>query len=135
MVLSITKDQKIILVKQYRHSVNGYTLEFPAGYVSKGETPVEAAQREFVEETGYICSEIKGLGTGRLMLNRYIPRQYGFLGLGAVQSGEHLIESGMEVVLVNPDTFKKMILSGEFNQMSAIGFWYKAVNLYKFLQI
>ena len=37
MILPITKDDEIVLVKQYRHSIDGYTLEFPAGFISDGE--------------------------------------------------------------------------------------------------
>ena len=132
MILPITKDDEIVLVKQYRHSIDGYTLEFPAGFISDGEIPMKAAGRELLEETGYQYDDIKELGIGRVMLNRYIPQQYGFLALGAVKAPGQTIENGMEVVLVSLNEFKKMVISGEFNQMSAVGLWYKAPKLYKF---
>lgn len=43
-----------ILAKQYRVPVQTRCIEFPAGLVDKGETPEDAALREFNEETGYI---------------------------------------------------------------------------------
>ena len=93
---------------------------------------MKAAGRELLEETGYQYDDIKELGIGRVMLNRYIPQQYGFLALGAVKAPGQTIENGMEVVLVSLNEFKKMVISGEFNQMSAVGLWYKATKLYKF---
>jgi ADP-ribose pyrophosphatase len=47
-----SKDE-IILIKQYRFSVDRELLELPAGRIEKGEPPLPAAQRELTEETGY----------------------------------------------------------------------------------
>lgn len=49
------KDQPdcVILVNQYRPPMKGYSLEFPAGLIDKGEDPQECAVRELKEETGY----------------------------------------------------------------------------------
>jgi len=52
-VVGITKDKKAILTKQYRPGPEKIFYEFSAGNVEKGETPLQAAKREFLEETGY----------------------------------------------------------------------------------
>ena len=39
--------------KQYRHGMQRMSYELPCGVMEKGETPLEAAQRELFEETGY----------------------------------------------------------------------------------
>lgn len=54
-ILISTKSKTLdtVLVKQYRPPVQQYTLEFPAGLIDPGETPEQAAIREFKEETGY----------------------------------------------------------------------------------
>ncbi|KAK3495329.1 NUDIX hydrolase domain-like protein [Neurospora hispaniola] len=44
-----------ILVIQYRPPMDAYTVEWPAGLIDQGETPEQAAVREFKEETGYDC--------------------------------------------------------------------------------
>lgn len=60
-VIPITEDNKIIMVKQYRKSVEQYLLEVPAGKLEIGEKPLECAKRELLEETGYESNNIKYL--------------------------------------------------------------------------
>lgn len=52
-IVAITKDQQAILIKQYRHGVGRVIWEFPGGVVDPGETPMQAAKRELLEESGY----------------------------------------------------------------------------------
>ena len=60
-IVPITKDNKVILVKQYRHGLESYTLETPGGVVDPGEDPITTVSRELLEETGY-QGEIISLG-------------------------------------------------------------------------
>ena len=46
------KRDKVILVRQYRYSIDDYIYEFPAGLVDAGENFKEAGIREMREETG-----------------------------------------------------------------------------------
>ena len=48
---------EIVLIRQYRYSVDEDLLELPAGRMESGEEPLHAAQRELTEETGYVASE------------------------------------------------------------------------------
>ncbi|MDO4556069.1 MAG: NUDIX hydrolase, partial [Lachnospiraceae bacterium] len=57
-VLPITKDGKVVMVKQYRNALDRITLEIPAGGINPGETPMESAIRELTEETGYISEKV-----------------------------------------------------------------------------
>jgi ADP-ribose pyrophosphatase len=52
-ILAITTDQRSLAVRQYRPAVERYTIEFPAGMGEAGETPLETAGGELLEETGY----------------------------------------------------------------------------------
>lgn len=61
-VIPITNDQEVILVEQYRYGIQKPTLEIPGGMVDKGETPIEAAGRELLEETGYRSEQWVSLG-------------------------------------------------------------------------
>lgn len=46
------KKDKVVLVRQYRYSIDDYIYEFPAGLVDEGESWQEAGVREMKEETG-----------------------------------------------------------------------------------
>lgn len=52
-VIAETADGHIVLERQYRHGNGRVATEIPAGCVEEGETPLQAAQRELWEETGY----------------------------------------------------------------------------------
>ena len=51
--IAITREGDFVLVRQYRHALGVTSMELCAGVIEKDETPLEAAQRELLEETGY----------------------------------------------------------------------------------
>lgn len=53
VVLALTRENQVVLVRQYRYAVGEFIWEIPAGHIGSGESPEEAAKRELVEETGY----------------------------------------------------------------------------------
>ncbi len=61
-VVAVTPDNKILLNKEYRYVIDGYSWEIPGGGIDEGETPEEAAVRELEEETGVKISEVEKLG-------------------------------------------------------------------------
>ena len=50
---------RILLVRQYRLPARQYLWELPAGRIDEGETPLKAARRELMEETGYRAKDWK----------------------------------------------------------------------------
>jgi len=60
-VVAVTPENKIVLVRQYRHPVGEALLEIPAGKLDKGEDPEHCARRELEEETGYLAGRLKQL--------------------------------------------------------------------------
>lgn len=63
-VLGFTESDELILVKEWRQSVER-VVEYglPGGGCHAGESPIEAAEREFREETGFVAGEFKELLT------------------------------------------------------------------------
>jgi ADP-ribose pyrophosphatase len=65
-ILAFADDDRVVLVRQYRHLQRGPSWELPGGGVQPGEDPAAAAQRELREEGGYRA--------GRLtFLTRFLP--------------------------------------------------------------
>ena len=52
MIVPVTEDNEVVMLKQYRPAISDYLYELPAGMVDLGETIEEAARRELFEETG-----------------------------------------------------------------------------------
>ncbi|GGA60754.1 NUDIX domain-containing protein [Ornithinibacillus halotolerans] len=57
-IIPITKDNKIVLVEQYRKPLEKSIIEIPAGKLEPGEDPEKTAVRELEEETGYTTKSI-----------------------------------------------------------------------------
>jgi ADP-ribose pyrophosphatase len=55
------RDPWVVVERQYRHAANHYLWELPAGKLEAGEDPLQGAQRELVEETGYHAKKWKPL--------------------------------------------------------------------------
>jgi 8-oxo-dGTP pyrophosphatase MutT (NUDIX family) len=63
LVMPVTSDQEVIMVRQYRHGADRVLLELPAGtFDPHQETAATAAQRELIEETGYGAKTLEPLG-------------------------------------------------------------------------
>lgn len=60
-VIPVTKEGKILMVKQYRIAVDEIILELPAGKLEDNEDVKKCAVRELEEETGYRANKIKKL--------------------------------------------------------------------------
>ena len=56
------EDGKLLLERQYRYPVGKVMIEFPAGKLDRGESPLVAAQRELKEETGFWARSWHTLG-------------------------------------------------------------------------
>ena len=52
-VIAITEDNRFIIEEQYSHGLRRVNFELCAGCVEQGESPLEAAKRELLEETGF----------------------------------------------------------------------------------
>jgi len=63
IIFAQTSNGRVIVERQYKHGVGSVSLMFPSGMIEPGEQPLQAAQRELLEETGYHASQWQALGS------------------------------------------------------------------------
>jgi len=61
-VVPLREDHSVVMELQYRHPVGEYLFEIPAGTMEPGESPLDCARRELIEETGFRAQEFIKLG-------------------------------------------------------------------------
>ena len=62
LVFATTEDGRALVLRQYKHGVGRECLAFPGGAVERDESPLAAARRELLEETGYESEQWRSLG-------------------------------------------------------------------------
>ncbi len=59
IVVPFIDRQTLLMIRQFRYPIGKVLLEFPAGHVEDGEDPLDTAERELEEETGYRASKVE----------------------------------------------------------------------------
>lgn len=116
LVIPVTSEGKLVLVKQYRFAVEGRTLEFPAGTVEPDEDPAETVKREIEEETGYRAHRWQKLGQFILAPGYSDEIIYVFLAqdLEKLETPpEQDDDEDIDTLLMTPEELEKAILDGE----------------------
>jgi len=129
-IIAINQQQQLIVLRQWRPSLKDWLYEIPMGGIDEGETPLAAAQREFLEESGYQAEN--WLKLGELFVGAGHTDQPGYYFLA---SDLHKIENGeennpREIIQVHQFSLPEidqMILSGQFQDGPSLS----ALALYK----
>jgi 8-oxo-dGTP pyrophosphatase MutT (NUDIX family) len=64
-VVAVDQQRRVLLIWRHRYITGGWGWEIPIGKIEDGETPAEAAAREFEEETGWRAGRLRYLLTVR----------------------------------------------------------------------
>ena len=106
---------KVLLVRQYRYSLDEYIYEFPAGLVESGEDFHEGAVREMFEETGLKLEPIKVAEafekpyfTTIGMTDESCATVYGYAS-GEVSKAAQEDSEEIEVVIADRDEVKRIL--------------------------
>ncbi len=108
---AMTKDNKVLFVKQYRHGLGVVSTELPGGVVDKGETVEQAMARELKEETGYEFESLEMIG--RISANPATTNNYMhmFIAKGGVKTAEQKLDETeeIEVLLYSIEEVKSLV--------------------------
>ncbi len=118
-----TKDNKIVLVRQYRYAFEDFSWECPGGVVDNGENPFDCAKREVLEETGYQVLDLKEVL--KCHPNAYSTAwAYTFIATVEKSGPQHLDDN--EFILVkefDPEEVQKLIENHQFIHAPSIICW------------
>ena len=117
-VIAITTEGEYVMIRQYRHGFDEVLTELCAGVSEQGETPLQAAQRELKEETGYAGGEwtlLMTIGQNPSICNNLT---YCFLAQGVERIGDQELDPGedIEVMLMTKQELIDMLKADQMKQ-------------------
>src|SRR5687768_12753614 len=96
-IVPLTDDGRLVMVEQFRHGIGAPSLEFPAGILDPGESPIQAAARELEEETGFRAQSLQSLGTLHPNVAIQNNRLAIILARGCTPTGQHDMDASEDL--------------------------------------
>ncbi|MCL2366132.1 MAG: NUDIX hydrolase [Oscillospiraceae bacterium] len=120
-IVPITKDNKVLMVKQYRYPMGEELLEIPAGKLDDGEDPFDCAVRELSEETGCTAGTYVDLGAMYPSPGFCRETLYLYLALDLEYGEMHLDENELlSVEAIEIDVLMNMIMDNKLPDAKSI---------------
>jgi ADP-ribose pyrophosphatase len=111
-VFATTIDNQVLLVQQYRPTLDSETLELPSGHIEKRESSEEAARRELLEETGYEADRLELLGAIATDTGRLGYKLWCYFAPNVIKVKEPEPTDGIKLVECSPDELMQHINNG-----------------------
>ena len=123
MIIGMTKNKKLIMIKQYRYLVGDEVVEFPSGGLHDNESIERAAKREFEEESRFKCDSIVKLGSFYETYGQLNRQIHIFFTNNITMSKQNLDngKNGFEDIKVELVDFEKAVKLALENKIVAMG--------------
>jgi 8-oxo-dGTP pyrophosphatase MutT (NUDIX family) len=97
-IVALTPDDRLLLLRQYRHAARESGTELPCGIVDMTDADIRsAAQRELLEETGFVAADLRLVASLRPNPATHTNRVHTFLAIGAVKTSPPCPQPGEEL--------------------------------------
>ena len=130
LAVPVLADGRVVLLRQYRFAVAARLLEFPAGTLDPGETPLSTMQRELQEEAGYSAQRWDSLGAmlpcpgySDEVIHLFLARE--LTALDERPPGDD--DEDLEVLLLEPAELDRLLASGDdYLDGKSVTAWFRA---------
>ena len=122
-VVAFDTEDRILVIRQYRHGAKAIFTELPCGGIEQGEPPAQAAARELLEETGCVADTLQPLPVLSPNPARYSNHIYTFIGTGTrqVQKQQLDVTEDIEFEFLTIPAVLSLIDTGSFSQALHVG--------------
>lgn len=137
VVIGITDDGKVPILKIYKHGAREVILDVPGGMIDEGEDVEAGARREYLEETGYEIGTLEPLPPFYISPTSGASKAYPFIarGLKKVKEPDDNIMEKAEVLLVPVEEVGELIRTAQIasaSDLAAIQLAFERTGLLRF---
>jgi ADP-ribose pyrophosphatase len=132
--VAITEDNKVLMVRQYRHAAGIVSLEIPGGVIDGDEAPEYAMRRELLEETGYQFDQIELLATIYANPSTANNQTFCFLATGGKKVQDQALDEHEQIIVeqYTIEEVKQLLLENKIPQaLHCTGIFYALAKLGK----
>jgi ADP-ribose pyrophosphatase len=121
LMVPVLADGRLVVVHQFRYPVGRSMIEFPAGKLDPGESPLATAQRELREEAGYVATSWEPLGRIHSVVG-YSDEQIEFFVAGGLTHVGPELDDGefLEVETMSVDEMLAALDRGEITDAKTV---------------